>query len=379
VKELLDRLDEPRRLLVATRGLFALRLAIPRGRPGGWRRWLIGSPELADDSCTWYVDGSMVDGKWQGTARTGFGIVIVGPDGGVRGIALGSPPSWVTSAAGAEAWALLEVLQVSPGTPKIVTDCLGLIQQLERGGTDATGSRRPLARLWRLIFSVLDGQVPQEWLHREFVWMGSHSSKAAIGRAQKSNGEVVSATDWRANRLADGLAKMAAGRFRVPEELRRLLRTADRLVEYSAAALGMQTHAANNYQHTAWRDDGTAYTTKLRDATPRPYWAHGTGVRPNATGTRAKQPNPDAEPTKEAATSAPPPAAPAETASERPREADRRLRAQSARQDREAQAETRFQTSWHLDQAQAPRAPQPRTAAARLEELRLRVLRRAGD
>jgi len=379
VKELLNRLDEPRRLLVATRGLFALRLAIPRGRPGGWKRWLIGSPELADDECTWYVDGSMVDGKWQGTTRTGFGIVIVGPDGGVRGIALGSPPSWVTSAAGAEAWALLETLQACPGTPKVVTDCLGLIQQLERGGTDATGSRRPLARLWRLIFSALDGQVPQEWLHREFVWMGSHSSKAAIGRAQKSNGDLVSATDWRANRLADGLAKMAAGRFRVPEELRRLLRTADRLVEHSAAVLGLQTHAANNYQHTAWRDDGTAYTTKLRDATPRPYWAHGTGARPNATGTRAKQPNPDTEPTKEGATSAPLLAAPTETASERPREADRRLRAQSARQDKQAQEETRFQTSWHLDRAQEQRTPQPYTAAARLEALKQRVLKRAGD
>ena len=82
--------------------------------------------------------------------------------------------------------------------------------------------------------------------------------------------ERVPATDWRANRLTDGLAKLAACRFSLPDNLRKLFRAADKLVEHAAALLGLHTHAANSYQHTAWRDDGATYTTKLWGATPRP-------------------------------------------------------------------------------------------------------------
>ena len=71
--------------------------------------------------------------------------------------------------------------------------------------------------------------------------------------------------------MTDGLAKVAAGRFSVPDDLRKFFRAADRLVEYAAALRGLHTHAANSYQHTAWRDDDTTYTTKLWGVTPRPY------------------------------------------------------------------------------------------------------------
>jgi len=169
VHEFLERIGEQRRLALATRGMLVVDVQIPQGRERGWMRWLIGGPELADGGCTWYIDGSLVDASYQGTARTGFGIVLVGGDGEVRGCCLGAPPRWITNAAGAEGWALLEVLQSCPDAPNIITDCLGLLQQLQRGAADATDARRPLARLWGLIFAALDGSTPLGWIHRGFA------------------------------------------------------------------------------------------------------------------------------------------------------------------------------------------------------------------
>ena len=71
--------------------------------------------------------------------------------------------------------------------------------------------------------------------------------------------------------MTDGLERLVAGRLRVPGDLRKFFRAADRLVEHAAALLGLHTHAANSYQHTAWRDDGATYTRKLWGVTPRPY------------------------------------------------------------------------------------------------------------
>ena len=46
------------------------------------------------------------------------------------------------------------------------------------------------------------------------VWMPAHTAAGAIGSACDSKGRRVTALMWRANRLADGLAKQAAARWK---------------------------------------------------------------------------------------------------------------------------------------------------------------------
>ena len=241
----------------------------------------------------------------------------------------------------------------------------GLLQQLQRGAAGATDARRPLARLWGLIFAALDGSTPLDWIHRGFAWMSSHGSRAVVGHAMKSDGRPVTAIDWRANRLADGLAKQAAHRFRAPKELRDLLDTATRAVEHAAALLGLQTRAANNYPSTEWREDGTAHTTMRRDAMPRPYWAHGTGERPHAAASsrpRTTSRRPAAPP--------PPPTPP-------PAPDGHAKKGRTTGDDQEALQEARFLAAWHQERAQLERKPQPTPARERLEALKQRVLKKA--
>ena len=59
------------------------------------------------DDAAWYFDGSMINGKWRALRLTGFGVAVAtpGPGGDLLGYGLGWPPTWVTTAAAAEAWA----------------------------------------------------------------------------------------------------------------------------------------------------------------------------------------------------------------------------------------------------------------------------------
>ena len=144
-----------------------------------------------------------------------------------------------------------------------------------------------------------------------------------------------------------------------------MLDTAARVVEHAAALLGLHTHAANNYPSTSWREDGTAHTTMMRDAMPRPYWAHGTGERPHAAG--ASRPR-----TGLRGSAAPPP-----TPAPPPAPAGRTHKARTAKDDKAAQQEARFQAAWHQERAEVERKPQPTAARDRLEALKQRILEKA--
>ena len=130
VPTFMERIRHARAHALQTRGILALKLQLPRLEPGGWFRWVVGGPELADDGSTWYIDGSFIDGPSPFTGRAGFAIVIVAPSGALQACGLGAPPTWVTNSAAAEAWALVTTLRSSPFPPRITTDCLGLIRQL---------------------------------------------------------------------------------------------------------------------------------------------------------------------------------------------------------------------------------------------------------
>ena len=96
--------------------------------------------------------------------------------------------------------------------------------------------------------------------------MPAHQTCAAIGVRVLSNGDKLSAIDWRANRLVDALAKQAAALRRAPIAITRLLGSARAAVRHAACLLGRVTHAANNCQLEVLLPDGSHGLRTCRDA-----------------------------------------------------------------------------------------------------------------
>ena len=119
----------------------------------GTFQWIV--PPTEDDprhnNATWYCDGSMLSGKWQSLRATGFGIAVVSEQGDLLAYGLGWPPTWCSTAAAAEAWALHTVLDVCPFPPQLRTDCMALLSAAASGTARATHHSRPLARIWKAI------------------------------------------------------------------------------------------------------------------------------------------------------------------------------------------------------------------------------------
>ena len=110
------KLSEDRARLLDTRALLTVRVPAPVARQDGHFEWL-RAPDLnnpAIDEATWYFDGSMLDGKVDLLRATGFSIAITSSGGDLLGTARGNTPQWCSTAEAAEAWALLEVLRLSP-------------------------------------------------------------------------------------------------------------------------------------------------------------------------------------------------------------------------------------------------------------------------
>ena len=72
--------------------------------------------------------------------------------------------------------------------------------------------------------------------------------------------------EWRANRLADALAKHAAGHDRVRASIDRALATAEVLVWHEAAVLGAATYAANNHVVQLVGENGQVRHATVRDS-----------------------------------------------------------------------------------------------------------------
>jgi len=74
----------------------------------------------------------------------------------------------------------------------------------------------------------------------------------------------VTATMWRASRLVDELAKAAAGRHILLQEVLHKLEAAAKLVRYSSAKLGVVTHMANSHEVTCVVHGGATATMLCR-------------------------------------------------------------------------------------------------------------------
>ena len=282
VQKFIDELSPNRRLLLTTRGLLSLRLSTPKPPDGDTFEWLHSSTADIPLDATWFIDGSMFDGihDFGIRRRTGFAIVIVSAQHDLLACGRGMPPNWVKDAAGAEAWAFAVMLRMCPTVPRTTTDCLNIVKTIAGGRGKATAASSPLARIWATAFDILDDMECTAEDFEKVAWMPAHRGQDTIGQVVASEGRILTALEWWANRLVDALAKSAASPHRLAPEVRKLVETAAEALEYSLAKLGAVTYAANHYKIEVILADGT--TTHSIKSLKR---AHS---KPNTSGQEPK-------------------------------------------------------------------------------------------
>ena len=276
------RLGDARGRILRTRGLAVVRLPPRQQHQHGEFRWLKrpndDDPELT--GATWYCDGSLLNGRWKELRVTGFGIVVATRAGRLLGYGLGWPPSWCSTAAAAEAWALQTVISVCPFPPDMRTDCESLLKTASAGTQHATKASRPLARVWRLIADTMGTDVSTLMTTGLLVWVPAHLSHSAVGEAKLSDGSRLTPVDWRANRLVDKLAKIAAGAHCEPQNVLDLVESLDAATAHAAALLGIVTHTSNNHRVTEVDELGNLISHIKRDSTDKPKNKRAPAARP---------------------------------------------------------------------------------------------------
>ena len=266
------KLDDHQLHVLLTRGIALSFIHIPPRPDRESLHWLCGSGDNLDANATVYIDGSATDPTEPEISRLGFALAIVNSDGHLCALANGVPPPWIQDSAGSEAWALYVVLSLSASAPAIITDCLGLLQRLKDGPERATSESQPHARLWGMIFHILDSAEQVALCISKLSWMPSHTARHAIDNRIKSDGIPVSTVNWRGNRLVDAAAKFAANAHRLPCETRCDLKCMQQSYRNALVGLAEVTHAANFHRVSVASEDGTITTRTLRDAAgvPRP-------------------------------------------------------------------------------------------------------------
>ena len=92
----------------------------------------------------------------------------------------------------------------------------------------------------------------------------------AIGEDKLSNGSRLTHIDWRANRLVDKLAKIAAGALAEPKAVVDLVDSLDAAAAHAAALLGIVTHSANNHRTCEVDHTGKVVYQIRRDSVDKP-------------------------------------------------------------------------------------------------------------
>ena len=186
-------LSGQRKSALQLKSLLALRVPRPPRSTDGWFNWLRAvPPHICFDETIWYIDGSLLDGRWRELCATGFAVVVTSIKGRLLGFGHGAPPDWVRSAAAAEAWALAFVVSANPFVPQIRTDCQNLVTTAAAGIASATLSSRPLARIWNKIGVALEGNTGLLLEARCLRWIPAHLTAASIGK-ELPDGECFTA------------------------------------------------------------------------------------------------------------------------------------------------------------------------------------------
>ena len=215
---------------------------------------------------TWYLDGSMVNGEIHDLRTTGFAIVVVSKSQGLVGFGGGTPPWWCRTAASAETWALQVALSYDTSDSQLRTDCQSLLTIAESGLMEATAASRPLARVWHMIAHHVDDDIASLVSSQRLVWLPAHQTTGAIMNRWLSNGKRFSVVDWRANRLADAVAKMMANDAAPASSSVNIVKSGIAACRHAAAVLGLVTHTANNFVVANDVDSASGRTKRIRDA-----------------------------------------------------------------------------------------------------------------
>ena len=210
-------------------------------------RWKSEVPELTRADLVLYLDGSVMNPRFGIHATAGCAIIIVSPAGDLLGVLEVRLPSRVCTAAEAEARALQLAVHLCPFASRIITDCLALVTVAQGGIVAASAASRPLAGVWSLIGAALDGDTVDLVQSKKLIWMPAHTSLANASSCKKSDGTPVTELDWRANRLADAVAKNAAKASKSTVHAVRSLKIAGDALRYEGAVLGAVTRAANTH------------------------------------------------------------------------------------------------------------------------------------
>ena len=237
-------LSGDRLAVLSTRALLFALVKAPEIRED-WFQWVLEPAANIDvEDCAWYTDGSLMDVMATPFVACGFAVLVVTRQGTLVGAGFGSPPTWITTAAGAEAWALRFVLSITATMPLVHTDCQALLHIATAGAEVALAANRKLARVWADIAHYVDSDFHQ--LTQQLVWIPAHKSLQQALCSKTSQGIPVSAINWRANRLVDVLAKRGASSERANASLIKWLDSARALVQHKAVTLGQATFLANN-------------------------------------------------------------------------------------------------------------------------------------
>ena len=361
-QEFVQKLSDDRARALQTRATLTVSIPIaePQIPTNGWL-WLSEPPDQSIENLTWVIDGSRRYASHWTLATTGCGVAVLDVHGKLLAYATATPPPWVKTAGAAEAWALLLTLRENPAPPRLITDCLALLHAARAGPAFAARANNTDARIWKQIAEYTGGCFKD--LTAAMVWMPSHTSNADGSYRIKSNGSSITTAEWRANQLADSLAKRGALVSPLREEADKLIRAAGEAILQSASRLGVVTLAANAHIVEGVKDDGTAFSIAKRDSSAMPLALaklRDEGRQRAVVAVVAKQPVPPA-PLKAAA-----PLVPLTVAQEKVQ-----LR-------RALAAAKKLTDSEHLAQVVAASAArgvqQPGSAADRLAALRTRVL-----
>ena len=234
-------------------GLFPLpRLELPdhqRAPHDGSFEWTIRPDQSGLVSGVFYTDGSRIASSHPDTTRLGWSFVVLDRHNHTIAAAHGSPPAFVTDIPGAEAWAILQAVSVAILGSSFRSDCKPCIDALHAGRRWACAADRPLARVFNLIFPLID-DVPLT----AFVWMPAHTWPRDVGVRRIGNGQPLTFADRRGNDEADQSAKLAAARYAVDPAVVQQLKNYDEQVHQAFTWLGRASYAATHFGPSRQRD-----------------------------------------------------------------------------------------------------------------------------
>ena len=291
-ERLLSSFAPARRRVLRTRGVAALAVTVQSPRSSVAVNWLTDAPDPTDSTLRWFTDGSLTCPRWPAVTSAAAALVVVSAEGRLVAYAEVELPSTVISATAAEAHGVLAAFAHCVTPPRVVTDCKSLVTVAATGTARATAASAPLGGIWRCIASTFGSDVRGLIDDGRLVWMPAHLAAGTAAYALMSNGREVTFVAWRANRLADAIAKRCAARMLADPRVTRQLPQAMGTFQAEAAALGAVTHAANNHRVAAVRPDGTTAHVVARDADTENVRPNGVAARP----WRRRTPQPPAEP-----------------------------------------------------------------------------------